>query len=1258
MSEPKGAGVIEKAAGIWAVSVDRPVATLMIAIGVAVFGALSYGQLSLALMPELTYPTLTVRTVYEGAAPEEVEAEITRPLEEFLRTVEGLRAIHSVSQAGLSDVVLEFQWDTDMDFSSQRVRERIDVIAFPRAAERPLTLRFDPTLDPIMRLGLTSEAAAALRGEPSGGEPPVSLAGLRTFAQDEVVRGLEKIKGVAKVKVHGGREEIVRVDLNQQKMSQLGLTVAEVQQRLAAENVNLAGGQIEEGGVRYLVRTLNEFEDLDELRQMSVGQREGGSILLADIGSVTIEHKDREVITRIDRRESVEIEIYKEADANIVQVAALVRDRLFGSEAQRAWVKEQAEGKGAAPPDKPEARGDPKEDKKREAEAMAKASQALAMTDFITHTMPASIKIELLSDQSTFIRNAIDEVVSAALLGGLYAILILYLFLRSPSNTVIISLAIPLSVVATFALMRTVGVTLNIMSLGGLALGIGMLVDNGVVVLESIHRCREEGDGPRDSAIRGTREVGGAVTASTLTTVAVFFPIVFIDGVAGQLFGDLAMAVVFSLMASLVVALFVVPMLAARDVTARAEVAEAAPEPWRVRLGRWARLASFAALAEDARARISVLRARSLWRGLLLAPVEVVIWAYLLLRALVALVLEIVFAKVLLGLIAGVLVLSRALVFGVLAPLLRLALFPLVWTFDKGFGAMVWIYPSLLRAALSRRLTVMMLSTGLFGLVLWVFGQLGMELIPELHQGEFRAEIRMPVGTGLEETAAEVERVEAMLAAIPGVARQSSFIGVERTSTTSGDQGEHSAAIHIHLAEARDIEAAEGRAMAEARRLLSARPGVQSELVRPTLFSLQTPIQVEVRGHDLRLLKLYSDQIAEVMQAMPELTDIRASLKSGYPEVQIRFDRDKLAAYGLTVRGVAEVVQNKVRGQTPSTLRRDERRLDILVRARRQDIGAVSDLKNMVVGHRAAGPTGAAGLGAAGLGASGLGGAGGLGALEALGGAGGAGAVPVLLGSVAEVRIEEGPSEIRHLDGVRAAVIEANTTGLDLQTIIDRVEGRLSLVRLPKGFQLTVGGQSGEIAAARTNLMLALLLAIFLVYIVMASQFESVIAPLVIIFTIPLAAIGVGAILWVTATPLSVVVFIGMIMLAGIVVNNAIVLIDYAIQLHERGMPRREALIEACTVRLRPVLITTLTTVLGLLPMALGLGEGAEIRAPMALTVIAGLVSSTALTLLVIPVVYDLVVRGGPPASAAPAEIEGPEGPRADLPPEDQPTTT
>ena len=523
----------------------RPVAILMVVIGITVFGYISYQHLPLNLMPDISYPSLTVRTEYAGTAPEEVETTISRPIEQALGVVDNLVSLTSISKAGQSDIILEFSWDSDMNKATADLREKLDQVFLPEEVKRPLILRYDPSLDPIQRLGLYGDR---------------SLYYMRYLAEEDIKRRLETIDGVAAVKIKGGLEEEIRVELNEQKLTLIGINIQQVKNRLAEENINLAGGNLKEGQTEYLVRTLNEFRNVAEISDVVIGDWNGRQIKIRDVGVVKRTHKEREIITRIGPDESVEIEIFKEADANIVAVAKRVTNAVFGTPEQQEFVRQMEARK---------AKGEKEREKKPKQGGDSGSGgpdmQAKIMTDFIAYSLPEGVEIDKLSDQSIFIENAVNEVKSTAIIGGLLAIMVLFIFLRNLTATLIVGISIPISVVSTFAPMRIFDVSLNIMSLGGLALGIGMLVDNSIVVLESIARCREEGDSLVQATIRGVGEVGGAVFASTLTTIAVFFPIVFVEGVAGQVFGDMAMTVVFSLLASLAVALFLIPMLSSRE---------------------------------------------------------------------------------------------------------------------------------------------------------------------------------------------------------------------------------------------------------------------------------------------------------------------------------------------------------------------------------------------------------------------------------------------------------------------------------------------------------------------------------------------------------------------------------------------------------------------------------------------------------------------------------------------------------------------
>ncbi|MBZ0253446.1 MAG: efflux RND transporter permease subunit, partial [Candidatus Methylomirabilis sp.] len=496
----------------------------MVFLALAVFGWQSLKKLPLNLMPDITYPSLTVRTEMEGAAPEEVEDLISEPVEEALGTVSDLVQISSTSSAGASEVVLEFAWDKNMDFAVLDVREKLDRVLFPKEAERPLILRYNPSLDPIMRIGVYGD---------------LDLFELRELAEEEIKRELEGISGVASAQVKGGLEEEIRIEVDEARAARLGVTVLGVGEQLALQNINLAGGKLKEGKVEYLVRTLNEFLDPKEIEDIVVGGASGGAdvVRLRDVASVRRDHRDRKTITRIGGREAVLVSIYKEADANTVAAVRAVRDKmaeLFGEKA------------AAAP-------------------APAGADKGLVRQVTLAANIPEGARYEVISDQARFIESAIAEVKDAAVQGGALSVLVLLLFLRDWRSTLILALSLPISVIITLIPMFALGTSMNIMSLGGLALGIGMLVDNGVVVIENIFRLREEGVPIRQAASRGVSEVSGPIISGTFTNVAVFLPIVFVEGVAGQLFWDFAVTVTFSVLASLLPALFLVPMLVAQQ---------------------------------------------------------------------------------------------------------------------------------------------------------------------------------------------------------------------------------------------------------------------------------------------------------------------------------------------------------------------------------------------------------------------------------------------------------------------------------------------------------------------------------------------------------------------------------------------------------------------------------------------------------------------------------------------------------------------
>ena len=1288
-------------------AIRKPVTITMLVLAALIFGYVSFQRLAVNLLPDISYPSLTVRTEYEGAAPQEIENLISRRIEEDVGVVTGLVEVSSISRAGVSDVVLEFDWDTDMNLAIMDVRERVDRVFLPQDAERPILLRYNPELDPIMRLGLSGD----------------DLIMLRNLADWEIRRQLETVPGVASVRIKGGLVEEIQVEINEAQLTRLGLTFGQINQRLAAENINQAGGQLQEGDEALIVRAVNEFQTVEEIGEIIISSRGEVPVRLHDVATVRRHFKERKTLTRINGRESVEIALFKEADANTVTVARAIRERLGDVE------------KGDAEPVVAEGTEDEATERSEEetteqsedtaaagAESTGAGPGAAVMgieADTIVSTLPEGVTLHLVSDQSRFIENAIDEVIKTAQWGGVLAILVLFLFLRNLRSTLIVGVAIPVSVLITFILMFFSQTTLNIMSLGGLALGIGMLVDNAIVVLESIFRCREEGDGMVEAARRGASEVGMAVTASTLTTIAVFFPIVFIEGIAGQIFTDQALTVTFALLASLAVALTFIPMMASREDSLgeragrglwvqsafgdfRRTAAEERGGAIRWFSGRLVQdtanwfvntfpgLRWFSEITQRFRqrggdrpptaatwilffpvylaGRIFVLAGHWLWgsvrqrrsrevqaaanrwlRAAAWAPrwifvflYRLVLPIYRLVRFLVGSAFKILFTVVP-NLLLVVLVPAWFLLRGVFWVLGKVTQ-PVLYLFNKGLEGLQSAYVSFLTRALNQRFVTLLAVAAIVATTMVLIPRLGTELIPEMEQGEFAVDLILPTGTPLEETDETATMIESLIREDADIRQVYVVVGAtESSGSLMDEERENVARVGVML----DAEAIRTRGsdpvMDRLRQRLADIPDARVEFVRPALFSFKAPLEVEIRGYNLKDLRGVSGEVVDVLDDLEGLRDVRSLMEAGYPEAVIVFDRDRMAALGVDIGQAADAIRNKVRGSVATRFSAGERKIDILVRAREEDRRQIAQLKAMAVN---AGERGNTGQG------------------ERTGGneegeesafRSGTQAVssraqesgPIQLGAVARVQLDEGPSEIRRIDQQRVALVTANLTGIDLGSVAGDMQERLAGMRLPDDFSIDIGGQYREMTIASRSMLLAIAMAVFLVYLVMASQFESLLHPFIIMISFLLALSGVLLTLYLLDIAISVIVLIGIIMLAGIVVNNAIVLVDYINQLRRRGIERIEAVITAGRVRLRPILMTTATTILGLLPLALGLGEGAEIRTPLAVTVIAGLIASTFLTLIVIPVIYSLVDRDqhGAPAEGPVPEGRVPEGP-------------
>ncbi|MBN1274434.1 MAG: efflux RND transporter permease subunit [Candidatus Aminicenantes bacterium] len=1009
-------------------SLNRPVSIFMFTVAAVIFGIISYSKLSLNLLPKISYPTLTVRTEYPGTAPSEIENIISKPIEETCGVVDNVVRVSSVSRAELSEVTVEFAWQTNMDFATLKLREKLDLLRLPVGAEKPIILRYDPNQEPIMKLGIMGDA---------------ELSRIRFVSETELKQALESIAGVASCSISGGLEDEIHIDIHEQKLSMLNIPITTVANRLEQENVNLSAGILKQQDSQYLVRTVNEFKTVEEIRDIIIVKREDVMITLGSIADVFRGYKERKVITRINGRECIEAAIYRAADANTVSVANAVAVKLV-------QVRENI-------------------------------------------LKPRKMDYMIITNQSKFIKSTIKEVIQTAVIGGILAILILFYFLKNLRSTLIIGAAIPISVIITFFLMYSSNISLNIISLGGLALGIGMLVDSSIVVLESIQRYRENGLNLYQASLQGTSEVAGAVSASTFTTVAVFFPIVFVEGIAGQLFKDMALTVTYSLLASLAVSLTLVPMLN------------------------------------------SVMRREH----------------------------------------------SKARFTAFLKKIFKPA--------DKLYDKVFQYYGTAQKFTFSHRKIIIIGVILVFFMTVFLTRFMGQELIPVISQGEFVIDVEFTPGTSLKENTSIVTDISDALKKYPEVESIYELIGKGSAGGISFQEERENLSEFIIRLKPGILGKQEDRIMERARKDLGRFPTTEYKVYKPRLFSFKAPLEVVVSGNDIDEIKRVSDDLLAKLRKIDGIADLKSSMEQGYPEVQIIFNRAVLASQDMTINSVGTQIRNKIEGEVATRFIESDREVDIRVRVSENFRDRIEKIERISI-------------------------------LNGMG-------VMVPLKALATIQINEGPAEIRRILQQKSAVITGTNSGISLDEAKEKILGQTRTVNKTPDISIYLAGQSMEQDVAFNSMIFAILLAVFLVYLVMASQFESFKKPFIIMFTIPLGIIGVVFIGLMTRMTINVIVLIGLVVLSGIIVNNAIVLVDYIGKLQKKGMKKVEAIKTAARVRWRPILMTTATTVLGLLPMALDFNEGFEIRIPLALTLIGGLIFGTFLTLVFIPLVYNTVVK-------------------------------
>ncbi len=1059
----------------------------MLFLAVILLGGISFARLPIDLLPDVSYPRLVVYTSYPDVSPQQVERLVTEPVEAQVAAVPGVERVSSVSRDGVSLVTMRFAWGTDMDFAMLNTRERLDNLRdnLPETSERPSILRVDPEAEPIMVIAV------------AGG---VDLWETKELSETVFRRRLEQLDGVAQATVAGGLDREIHVEVDPTLLESYGLELNEVSTALAQANYSAPGGTILRGRYRYPLRTLGEFQRVEEIEDVIVGRQvqpaQGEEatagfrlIRLSDVATVDDGFQERETITRYGGAESVGLLIFKEAGANTVAVGELVDETLD-------QLREQYPG----------------------------------------------MSLEVASTQAAFISDSINNVVWALVLGGALAFLVLFLFLRDPRYPVAIALAIPISVVGTFALMDAFGVSLNIMSLGGLALGVGMLVDNSIVVLENIFRHREEGADVQSAAADGANEVQGAITASTLTTISVFLPIIYVEGVAGELFRDLSLAVTFSLLASLLVALTLLPTLAAR-------FAAGGPP---------------ASVQPDARVPVTGVWGRARWMvgGVMSLPFTLLRFLWALVRDLVA------FWAKLAGKVLG----------WTFAPVLR--------AFDVAFDAFALKYHAVLEWSLDHRGRVVALSTAALVGSLLLGTVLQRDLLPKVDQGAFEVGLELAEGTEIRVTQAVAEDIERALLADPGVAAVFTRVGRDVRAYAEGEDvaGLNTARFQVRLNPSASTEEVMARVRGIQDRVegtLSVEVGKATALGQ-LLGGAEADVAVRIRTEDLNAGLDRADVVMERLAAIPNLSNLRVGMERGQPEIQISIDRAAAARYGVEPRLIAEEVDRAMRGDPATQFVDFDRRIDIVVRYP-DELRYSEETLN---GIRVQG---------------------------------------VPLRELIDWREVLAPSEVFREEQARVVSVYADVIGGGLDQAIVSIEAAVADLPPTREIRMDVGGENEEMRRSFRDLAFAFGLALILVYMILAAQFESFVHPFTILMAVPLALVGAVLALVLTGEGLNTMSLIGVVILVGIVVNDAIVKVDFINQSRERGMELRAAIMEAGRVRLRPIIMTTVTTVLGLTPMALGIGRGADLRAPLAITVIGGLTVATALTLIVVPVVYSLV---------------------------------
>jgi len=1022
-------------------AVTRPVTVVMRIAAFLLLGIVCLLRLPVDLLPKVTLPTIGITTQWPNVAPEEIEAQITRPIERAVSAVPNMYQVTSSSTEGVSSVRVEFQWGADIGQAAVDVLQVVERARrlFPNdpTIQSPTISKFDPNQMPILTFGV------------SGEEDPVKL---RTMLDNEISPMIDAASGVASTRVTGGHQRAIIVDVDPDRMRARNITLADIMRRITQENLNLPAGVAKQGETEYMIRSFGWFANPAEIAQIPIKSYDGQIVVLSDVADVRDATPEVRLNTRLNGEPAGSLVVTKQSEANTISTARAVHEKV-------ARVKE----------------------------------------------LYPNLDFRVAYDQSRFIESAVNHVRDSAIIGGILAVLVLLFFLRNVRSTLVVAMSIPTSIISTFALLYMCGFTINTMSLGGLALATGLIVDDAVVVLENIFRHIErDKKSALEAAVSGTNEIMSAVVASTWTVMVVFLPLLLIKGQAGQMFTQFALVVIFSIAVSLLDATTTVPMLATRFISGEAHAEK-----------------------------LSNMHGHS-------------------------------------------------------GPLMRA--FAL---FGRWFDSLDASYRNGLRWAIHHRLTVIAGAIIITGASFLVYPMIGTELMPMSDSGDFSIGIKLPVGTAFSTTDRTMRQVEDIVLGNPDVETVLSTAGSQSTrgSSTSLTPNQGSMTVKLRA----DREGSTQRVMADLRKQLGRVPGIrprltQTDIVARIMTGGNQTIEVDIFGDDLDTLSQLARQAMGLMGEVPGLEGLDVNWQDAMPEVKWKVDRKKALQLAVSFSDIASTIGTATNGSITTYYQEKGYQYPIIVQMPENRRKTVSDIQNLAVGANAAGSNGR-----------------------------------VLLGQVATPVYDLGPSEITRMDRRRYVAISGMPMGRSSGDVESDIRKSLTGFQAPAGYYWDWGTTQKRQAEEFQGIGLAVILAIGLIYMLLASQFESFVHPLTILFSVPLAATGVILALFITNRSFGLTALIGILMLVGIVVKNGILLVDYTNVLRRRGMNREEALLLAGPTRLRPILMTASATVLGMLPLALGLGEGSEVQAPMATVVIGGLITSTALTLFVVPTAYSIL---------------------------------